>query len=293
MPNTTASDNIHNLPIRQDVCFANAEGVFDERVQAQQLKLLAKIAPFLKRFLERDERILMASTARMPMVVGELFFGSYYSHLMRHSVLVFTDRRILQILTRMNYAPKNSISQIRYGDLESFDTGNFFQRNLKLKYKNGKEERFQGNATGILNKIKKVLPSYLTNFQPTEFKQRHNLCPRCAAPLAKGKYICPTCRLAFKNPGETVKYALIFPGGGFFYTRQLFTGIYYGLIEAVMLCLLVIGINETIQGKTSFGGFIGVGIFLIFFKLIHIYQARRYIVEYIPAEKDFTPTTMG
>jgi hypothetical protein len=293
MPNTIASDNIHNLPIKQEVCYTNAEGVFDERVQVRQLKLLAKIAPFLKRFLERDEKVLFASTARMPMVVGELFFGSYYSHLMRHSVLVFTDRRILQILTRMNYLPKGSLSQVRYGDLEACDTGNFFQRILRLKYKNGKEERFQGVAKGTLNKIKKVLPSYLTNHQPTEFKQRHNLCPRCAAPLTKGKYVCPNCRLAFKNPGETVKYALIFPGGGFFYTRQIFSGIYFGLIEAVMLGLLVIGIVETNQGKTNPGGFIGMGIFLVFFKLIHIYQARRCIVEYIPAEKDFTPTTMG
>lgn len=290
---TIMTDNIQNLPIKHEVCFANAEGVFDERVQAQQMKLLGKVAPFLKRFLEPDEEILLAATARAPMGVGELFFASRFSYFMKHTVLVFTNRRVLQFLTRMNYVPKGSVSQIRYGDVEKYDTGSVLKLSLNLKYRNGRQERFTNIGWNTLKKIDAFMPVCVQNAPPTEFKQRHSLCPRCRAPLPKGKYVCPNCRLVFKNPGEAVRNALLFPGGGFFYTRHRLFGIQFAFSEGVLIVLAIIGISEAFKHATEWPGIIGIAAVLMVIKFLHIYQARRYVEEYIPIEKNFTPTNLG
>ena len=61
---------------------------------------------------------------------------------LKRCVLVFTDKRILHIPTKMNFKAKASVAQIVYGDIAEAKVSGFFGRAFRLKYKTGKKEDF-------------------------------------------------------------------------------------------------------------------------------------------------------
>jgi hypothetical protein len=73
--------------------------------------------------------------------------------------------------------------------------------------------------------------------------ERSYLCPRCTRPLIKNYYACPNCSLKFKNKAWATILSIIFPGGGYFYTRHPFLGVFAGAMESVFAILLVTALS--------------------------------------------------
>lgn len=291
--NTTASTaETFGLPLNQTVAFSNHKGVFKERLKKQQLKMLKAYAPLLKQFLEPGEEVLLALRGCSPMSFWEQFTTGWIIYYIKRCMLVVTDRRILHFPANRNYSPRHSIAQVRFGDVDEIKSSTFLSRNFTVKYKNGEKEVFQ--YVKDTPKLKAVLSDVrMTAQQPTTYGIRHHLCPKCTAPLTIGEYLCPSCKLEFKNEQKARTLSILVPGGGYFYTGHPVMGIGDAIVEAALIVLVVMGLANLLTGAEDSGvAMVQValfGIILLLEKLFTLFHAKHYVREYIPVDTDIQP----
>lgn len=278
-----------NLPIDESICFSDHKMKQRKKIKLRQLEILFDFEPLLKRFLEPDEKILLASRACSPMSALEQLTTGWVISYIKRCVLIFTDRRILHFPSRGNYKPRQSIAQIRYTDIDNFKLGQFLGRVIKLTYKSGKKENFNYIPSGQFKKIKTLLPRIADSRGTTQAGERHHLCPRCTSRLESGRSSCPACRLEFKDAAQALRLSLLFPGGGYFYTRHNILGFQDAIIETILIIMFVLMLAGLPEEPEVLPAVIVFGGILFFEKVVTIYHARHYISEFIPVDKDFTP----
>ena len=278
------------LPLDREVMFSNHKSVYKKGIEKRQTKLLKKIA-FLKRFLKEDERILLITTGCSPTSIWEQFLTGWIFVYLKRSLFVFTNKRIFHIPTKIDYSYRNSIAQILYSDCNSIRIkGLIFQPELVVEYKNGKKDKFLYIARNEKKKIKALQPTISFEGSPGEFQKRIHLCPRCTEELHEGKYICANCHLDFKDKDEGKRISLIYPGGGYFYTRHPFLGVGDAIVETILLVLVIVSLIDAIKGVEGSGvELFAFAIVLVIEKAISVYHSNHFIKEYIPKEKDIQP----
>jgi len=291
MITTASSTETFGLPVNQAIAFSNHKGDLKERLKKQQLKMLEPFAPLLKQFLEPGEEVLLVMRGCSPMSFLEQFTSGWMIYYIKRCVLVVTDRRILHFPAKSNYAPRHSIAQIRYGDVDTITASTFLSRKFTVKYKNGKKEVFL--YVKDTTKMKAVLSEVrMASQQPTTFGIRHHLCPKCTAPLTIGEYLCPACRLEFKNEQKARNLSILLPGGGYFYTGHPFLGTGDAIVETLLIGMVLMSIVTLVSGEEVDASLIGIvffGIILFIEKLYTVFHAKHYVKEYIPLEKDIQP----
>lgn len=292
MTPTTSPAETFGLPIDQTTAFSNHKGVFKKRIKKRQLKLLKPLAQMLKQFLEPGETVLLAMQGCSPMTAIEQLTTGWIIYLIKRCALVVTDRRILHIPAKANFSPRHSIAQIRFGDVEEIKTSTFLGRKFTVKYKNGKKEIFQYIKDSP--KLKAVLANVrMVAQQPTTFGIRHHLCPKCTAVLPIGEYLCPSCKLEFKNEKKARNLSILVPGGGYFYTNHPFLGLGDAIVESGLIIMVLLSLANMLPGGEEGAALPGVvifGLLLVLEKLYTVYHAKHYVKEYIPVDKDFQPT---
>lgn len=270
------------LPVDTGVMFTNHKDVYKKSVEKRQRKLLDKVQ-FVKPFLQPDEQICLISTGCSPMTVGEQFLTGWIIFYLKRSLFVFTNKRIIHIPTKTDYSYRSSLAQILYGDCQEIKIKG---RMMMVKYRNGKNENFYYMGSKELKKIKILFQGVSIEGIPSRTGERTHLCPRCGHQLVKGEYICPQCRLEFKNKTEARRISIIFPGGGYFYTRHPILGILDAITEVALLALFVVALIRSFQGEENAGILvIYFGVFLGLEKLITIYHSNRFIDEFIPLDE--------
>jgi PH (Pleckstrin Homology) domain-containing protein len=282
------------LRINQDVCFTTQNNKPHRSTTSRQLKVLRELAPTLKQVLKPDEEILLAVRASSPMSWLEQLVTGWIIYYLKRCVLVFTNKRILHLPTKMNFKPKASIAQILYGDIAEAKTSGSLGRALKLKYKTGKKEDFNYVESLEFKRLKALLPTLPKDGQPSEVSERHHLCPRCQAKLLTGKFTCPSCRLQFKDGERAIKLSILYPGGGYFYTRHPLLGVGDAIVEGILLVFVIAGVIDALSGEGGADPWISVfllGAALIIEKAQTIYHAKHYVNEYIPEDESFVPLT--
>src|SRR5207247_2315355 len=93
------------LRINQDVCFTTQNNKPHRSTTSRQLKVLRELAPTLKQVLKPDEEILLAVRASSPMSWLEQLVTGWIIYYLKRCVLVFTNKRILHLPTKMNFKP--------------------------------------------------------------------------------------------------------------------------------------------------------------------------------------------
>jgi hypothetical protein len=291
MITSASSAETFGLPIDQSIAFSNNKGDFKERLKKKQLKTLEPFAPLLKQFLEPGEGVLLALRGCSPISFMEQFTGGWMIYYIKRCVLVVTDGRILHFPATSNYAPRHSIAQIRYGDVEEIIPASFLSRKFTVKYKNGKKEVFlYVKDTAKLKAVLSEIP--MTAQQPTAFGIRHHLCPKCTAPLTIGKYLCASCNLEFKNEQKARNVSILYPGGGYFYTNHPFLGIGDAIVETAFIFMVLTSLMNLVTGVESakvVPMIVISGFLLIMSKLYTVYHAKNYVKEYIPVDKEIQP----
>ena len=279
------------LPVNGRVAYTNHRDETKGKLEKRQKKILKNFVPVLKHLLEPEEEILLAAQSVSPFTVLEqMTTGWSMIYVVKRCILVFTDRRIIHIPATWNNKPRNIVSQIRFGDIE---TALVKGRSLKLAYKNGRKEKFSQIRNA--KKLRTVLDMIDMRRQtPTAFRERHHLCPRCTFPLKEKVYACSRCRLEFRKPERARLVSILIPGGGYFYARRPFLGVSDFLVETYLLFMTVLYLYiymASNDGVEKSGGIILAGVFgiiLILEKLVTIYHAQHYIREFIPVEKEFS-----
>jgi hypothetical protein len=275
--------NLFGLPVDRETIFSNHKNVYKKRVEKRQTKLIKKI-PFIRTFLREDEKILLITTGCSPTSFLEQLLTGWIFIYLKRSLFIFTNKRIFHIPTKQNYSYRNSIAQILYPDCDSIQIKG---RKLVVGYKNGKREKFLYIASKEKKKIRALLPTISFEGCPSEIQKRVHLCPRCTKELEEEKYICPNCYLEFKERDKARKISLIYPGGGYFYTRHPFLGISDAIVETVLLVFVIISLIDTTKSvEGSWINFFTFAILLVIEKAISVYHSNHFIKEYIPKEKE-------
>ena len=292
MITASSSAETFGIPVNQSIAFSNHKGEFKERLRKKQLEMLEPFAPLLKQFLEPDEEVLLAIRGCSPMSFMEQLTSGWMIYYIKRCVLVVTDRRILHFPAKSNYSPRHSIAQIRYGDVDTITASTFLSRKFTVKYKNGTKEIFL--YVKDTKKLKTVLNEVrMTGQQPTTSGIRHHLCPKCTAPLLIGEYLCPSCKLEFKNEQKARNVSILYPGGGYFYTGHPFLGIGDAIVETILIAMVLLSFVELATGAqdnaASLVGVVFFGVILFIEKLTTVFHAKHYVKEYIPVEKEFQP----
>ncbi|MCH8082679.1 MAG: hypothetical protein IH885_00425 [Myxococcales bacterium] len=278
-----------NLPLNEDVMFSNHKGVYKKGLEKRQRKMLAK-AEFLEHFLRDGEEILLISQACSPTSLIEQLTTGAIVYYLKRALLVVTNQRILHVPTKMNLSYRNSISQILYGDCTQLvmKRGQLF-----AKYRDGSKENFL--AVKEKKKFKVILPDLLKGGMQSNAGRRTHLCPRCTTELEAGVFSCSACQLEFKSKKQGMKYSILIPGGGYFYTRHPILGLGDAAVEVFLIGLVLVALfatgGEVAAGESSIEDtMVMLGIFggaLAYEKMLSIYHANHFIKEFIPKEKNF------
>ncbi len=276
---------LNQLPVDRAVCLTNEKGEQSDKARKQQARVLGRLGQFVQKFMEPEERILYAAPAVAPMTALEQVLKGWHVYYLKACALVFTDRRILYLPTTTGGKPRNSLAQARYGDISDFKIKGLLGGTLELAYKNGRKETFTIQGMGDRKKIESFLGKKVPGGEPTDRRDRHFLCPRCLKPLVADKYLCPSCRLAFRTPGQAVKYALLLPGGGFFLTGHVWFGLQSALAD-IILFVMFLSTLVAAHGKPEL---MGASVFMLVLmalnKLVALMHARHHVGQYLSIDK--------
>jgi len=274
--------NLQSLPVNAESQFSNHKGVYKPRIEKRQRGLLEKIS-FIQPFLEDGEKILLITTACSPMSPLEQMFTGAIVFILKRSLLVFTDRRILHIPTNSDYSYRNSIAQILCGDCESIRVKG---RTLVVKYKNAATEKFFCIAGQERKKAKKLLTEIPLDGQQSPQQRRTHLCPRCTQQLTYRNYTCPSCGLRFKSKAKARTISIIYPGGGYFYTGHPFLGFADASAEIYLSIFWLVALHGVKNGEpSSIFILLAFSLMLILEKALTVFHSNRFVDEYLPAEK--------
>jgi hypothetical protein len=274
---------IFGIPVDRKILFSNHKNVYKKNIEKRQRKLIVKI-PFIKPFIKENERVLLITTGYSPISTIEKYLIGWLFIYLKRSLFVFTNKRIFHIPTTPNYSYRNSITQILYSHCKSIYMSG---KSLVVDYaKYGKEEKFIGIAGKEKNKIKQLLQTIHLEAKEGKASNRTHLCPRCTNELSKDNYVCESCKLKFKTNALAIIISIIFPGGGYFFTRQYFVGTIAALTEIVLLIYFASSLVNTLNGADN--GIFSLVIYafaILFVKAISILHSLDFIKEFIPKQK--------
>jgi hypothetical protein len=280
------SENIFGLAVDTDSACSNYKNIHKPGIEKRQRKLLKKISAITP-FLHEDEKILKITTGCSPISFFDQILTGFIIFYLRRSIFVFTNKRILHIPTKPDFSYRDSIAQILYSDCREF-----YIKGSKLivTYVTGITEKFIYIARRERKEIKKLLPSLPIQAEQSPARQRAHLCPRCTVPLIQRNFTCPGCFLEFKNKAKARIISIIFPGGGYFYTRHPFLGLGDAIVEIYLTVLVLLALAGVLMGVPgSFSAFLFFAVILTIEKAITIHHTNSFINEYIPTQRNITP----
>jgi hypothetical protein len=282
------------LPVDRKVIFSNHKDLYKKKVENRQRKLIIK-STFLKPFMRPDEKILLSSTGYSPTTLFEkLLIGWIFVYLKR-SLLVFTNHRIIHVPTTPIYRYRNVVAEIPYAGCRSIRTKG---RSLLIKYKSkGAFEKFFGISGKEIKKIRQILKKISMVGNTESQGHRVHLCPQCAAPLEANTYRCTGCELKFKPGWAATVLAILFPGGGYFYLRQVVLGILAAVVEILLAAFIVIGINDMLNGlQTGIAAYlwwVSAAVLLVVEKALAVIHVNVLVKEFIPRKRHITFRRLG
>jgi hypothetical protein len=282
-PGGIMAPQIFGLPVDRGIMFSNHKQVYKKRIEKRQRKLIVKLS-FLKPFLKQGEKILLVTTGYSP--IGNLahYVTGFLFVYLKRSLFVFTNYRIFHIPTKSDYQYKHSIAQISYADCQSISLkgGTLTVQYVKFR----RLEKFNSVALPERKKIRALFKKLPLSGTQGQLGERSHLCPQCTHRLSTGKYICENCQLKFKNKLAAFIFAILLPGGGYFYTRHFLIGLITAVLEMFLISYIAVVLNNTL--KHIQGSFVYLlvlsGVYLAL-KAIFIIHSSHFIQEFIPMQK--------
>lgn len=274
--------DLGGLPINAATMFSDQSGVHKPRIEKRQRKLAEKVT-FLNEFLEDGEQVLTIVTAVSPTSFLEQWTTGFIFVYLKRCLLVFTDRRIFHVPTTMSYDYRQSVAQIRYGDVQSIAQKG---SRLKITYDSGARDQFLYLRRSERKKLRTLLEAADLHGAASAAGKRVHLCPQCTTELEAERFDCPACGKAFKNRSKARNLSIWVPGGGYFYTGHPYLGIADAAIELLFLIIFIAALIPTSASPN--GDFVTAGVFAVLFlveKSITVYHASHFIEEYLPIDR--------
>jgi hypothetical protein len=275
---------IFGLPVDRETLFSNHKKIYKKRIENRQRKFIVKLS-FLKPFLKTGEKILLVSTGYSPIASLAQYVTGFLFVYLKRSLFVFTNHRIFHVPTTPNYKYKQSVSQIYYTGCQSIELkgGTLVVQHAK----SGKIEKFKAIALSERKKIRALLKQKPFSGTKNQVGERFHLCPQCTRLLTAAKYVCESCGLKFKNKIIAYILAILFPGGGYFYTRHYLIGLLNAIVEIFLLLYIAMtleNVHNGIEGSMIY--LLVLGSIFLAVKIISVIHSTHFIAEFIPRKKE-------
>jgi hypothetical protein len=294
--------SFEGVRVREDTLYSNSQGKERGGVRKRAQKAIAQLKDALLRVLAQDETVLYVTSAQaLPSKLEELFLGwiAYSTH---RGVLVFSNTRLLYLITGRGGKWQRSIRTAQWGDIEEAHVKGWLSPTLQIKYRDGARETYwrlrRGDARKIKALLAAVLPVSLSETSPA--RGMAHLCPDCLTGLTGGVYKCPRCGLGFKDESTMVRRSLMFPGLGYFYAGHAGLGILDIVFEAFLLFEIVIWVliatgiiqppprqragEAAVTAQSAWFTVAILAAILGFKKWLTTRHCRRFIKEFIPVK---------
>ncbi len=291
--------SLDGLRVREDTLFTNHKGQEKKRLRKRVERMLGELREPLSRLLEPDEVILYVAPGQSPATwVEQYVFGWYIMYLTR-TALVLTNRRLLRLFTDHKSRWRHAAKAARWGDVKQARVPGFLlPRTLRMAYADGGKEVYWGLGISDARKIRLLVESLVqaSAGETPGTAGIQSLCPSCAAALSPRVYQCARCRLQFKDESTLVRRSLWIPGGGYFYTGNVYLGIVDGMVELALIALLALSLWSAVAGGVvpplegapaePVSPWVHLGFIaclLAVEKLGTVHHCRRFVRDFIPA----------
>lgn len=295
----TRLTTVNGVQIREDSVFTDDHGRERKIIRKSTEGHIEKLQEILRMTLAPDEAVLYMARCQSPVSVFEQLTLGWYIYYVSSVVVVFTNRRLLHFTVGWRGRWKRIMRAVNWGDVDEAKVTGWLGKDLNLKYKSGKKEKYWKLSRLDGNKIKLVIEAIRSAgaLESSSAQEMVSHCPQCRSALTPRVYECPQCHCAFKDEATMARRSWIIPGGGYFYTGNWFLGLGDFIVEAYILVLLVfcalfasgIIVDEPAKpGEEPFGGgaaWITAGLLavvLIVEKFLTIHHCRRFIRGFIP-----------
>ena len=275
--------------LNPELLFSDGKGRIKDSIRKNKLKKLEKLAPLLSKVIAVDETILFVFDLTAPMPFLEQLTMGWYLHYIKKSVFIMTDRKIVHAYVSSSGKPRNMIRIIHYGDIKThkLSTGIMSGNSLTLRYANQQKETFlyvKEDGKKLVRHLKEFAGKAAVGAPFPSPGGPGHVCPQCIAPLQEGVYRCTACFQLFKDESSMVRWSIIMPGGGYFYTGYYFLAFGDFIAEALLLVFfLVCLVAGDLVSALIWGGL------LAFEKLVTIYHGKSFIRSFIPMERKDAP----
>ena len=279
-------EELYGLAVDTTILFSDHKGNYKQRIEKRQRKLLAKLS-FLASFLEPGERILHIISGCSPATFVEQLLTGVLLQPLKQSLFAVTNRRILHVPTTRGLRHRWSIAQIVYADCSHI---RIRWATLIVKYKSGLTERFRCIDRRGRKKARAMLEDAPLRGRSSPTMERAHLCPRCTKLLIKDYYTCPNCSLEFKKKSWATMLSIIFPGGGYFYTRHPIVGLLEAIMETIVFLLLVAStaaflISSPSAPRSIVQASVLCAIVLGFEKMVTVLFSNKCVEDFIPKQR--------
>jgi hypothetical protein len=276
----SATPSALDLPVKTDVWSS-----FSEFETKRQTRLLNKFSPLLKPALRPDEMLLFGSPARRRSISLERFLrGLLFSNRHRLCVVIFSTQRLFVLPTGSDFLPRNAISVVELGDVNSMHLSGIVSKKLIVTYRSGRAEVFTMDFEDIAAQLPDVFGDSFSSLPRSDRGERFVLCPKCYAAIPAGEYRCGGCGAEFKTHAELRRRALLVPGGAYFYIGETFYGVLASLGESVILFYMFIVLLDMFANggdRKSITALIGGAMLLSIEKWMAMRHANAAIDNYI------------
>ena len=283
-PTGIMGPQIFGLPVDRETLFSNHKKIYKKRIENRQRNFIVKL-PFLKPFLKTGEKILLVSTGYSPIAFLAQYVTGFLFVYLKRSLFVFTNHRIFHVPTTPNYKFRQSLSQIYYAGCQSLELKG---GTLVVQYaKSGKIEKFKAMALSERKKIRALLKQKPFSGTKSQVGERFHLCPQCTRLLTAAKYVCESCGLKFKNKIFAYILAILFPGGGYFYTRNYLIGLLDAVVGIFLLVYIAVILQDVLNGvEGKMGKMLVIGAIFAAVKIISVIHSTHFVNEFIPRKKE-------
>lgn len=292
--------SLGGVQVREDALYTNHKGEEKKGIRKHAEKAIDKLQEILQKAIGGEEVVLLAVRCQSPVSIAEQFMMGWYSYYASQTVLVFTNRRLLQIQVKRDGSWGRALRAALWGDIEETKVRGWLSPTFEVKYRNGTKEKYWGLPRRDSRRIKVLLERLFSAgaLESSAAQDIVSLCPNCLAVLTAGVYKCSACGLAFKDERTMVRRSIPIPGGGYFYVGHWLLGVGDFVVEAYLLVMtavflfLALGVTESSPGpgkEPGSGGealFVGLffGAILVIEKWWTIHHCRRLIRRFIPVE---------
>ena len=232
------------FPLREDLAFTDSHGADGHRYGKFVKRALKLLQEPLRKILLPEEVVLYLGRGQlMPEGPERYMLGAPYRILARTG-LILTNRRLLCVSMGWEGRWHRNLRYACWGDVEAFNITGRIRGRLLLKYRNGNSETYWHIPKLAAEKLQIILDAVLAapGEEVSVALGMANFCPQCLAQLTPEIYICPNCRVKFKNERGVLLHALLIPGGGYFYAGLNLLGIAHAFIDVGILASVIVWI---------------------------------------------------